>query len=238
MIEANLLVFARCLGFIVRAPGFSDQSVPVPVRVGLALVLAIGLSPAIPAGAGEHGVGLVPALALECLLGGLIGFAANALYEGAAAGGKMLDDYVGIQVVNPLVNDTAGEGFGKLWGMGFLALFFIANGYQYLITVLAESLTKVPPGMVVEIHHLAQFATVFPLVVVKAALLVAAPALMVGFVMQFALGSVSRVIPRFANFTLAFPVVFGAVLIVTIVTFPYIVPTAMKPWLYTPFLER
>ena len=39
-----LLFFARCIGFVMRAPGFSQNSVPKPCNA-FALVLALALTP-------------------------------------------------------------------------------------------------------------------------------------------------------------------------------------------------
>jgi flagellar biosynthetic protein FliR len=239
VIAANMLVFARCLGFVFRAPGISNTVVPPMLRAGFALVLAVALSPAIPPGSGlRDGGSLLVAIVLELLIGAAIGYAASVLYDGAGAGGKMLDDYIGIQALNPSVTDASGEGFGRLWGMGFLAAFFLFDGYQLLIGVFSDGFARIPPGSEMHIQHLGEFAMSLPTLVMRSALLIAGPAIMLGFVVQLALGSISRVIPRFMNFTLIFPMVFGAVLVVTIVTFPFIVPTAVKPWLYLPFYEH
>jgi flagellar biosynthesis protein FliR len=44
-VDAALLVFARCVGFVFRAPGFSHPGVPPPVRAGLALAMTGALAP-------------------------------------------------------------------------------------------------------------------------------------------------------------------------------------------------
>lgn len=63
---------------------------------------------------------------------------------------------------------------------------------------------------------------------------VAAPAIGLAFVVQVALGALSRTIPRFSTFTLSFPLVFGAALIVTAICVPLIANQAGHPILLMP----
>jgi flagellar biosynthetic protein FliR len=228
------LVFARCAGFVSRAPGFSHPSVPVAVRAGIAFVLALGLVPALSANAGGGSLPFVAALLFEFLLGAAIGFGASILYEGAAAGGRMLDEYVGIQVANPMATAGNGQSFQQLWGLSFVAAFFVLDGYQLVLLALSDSLRTLPPGSALDVHGLHDYALALPLLVVRAAVLVAGPALALGLVANLGLGAIARIIPRFSNFTLTFPVVFAVVLLATLVTLPAVIGQGGRPWLVWP----
>lgn len=237
MTQTYALVFARCAGFVFRAPGFSHPAVPPIVRAGLALVLAIGLAPAMrgphPLAAGS----LVLAIALEVAIGALLGLAASVLYDGVAAGARALDDYVGIQDSVRTAGDSAGEAFSRLWTITFVAAFFVFGGYQLLIVVFASGLQTLPPGALLEPGRLSDLAMSLPTLAIRAALIVAGPGILLGFLAQLALGSVARVIPRFANFTLTFPIVFGIVLLATLATLPFATGLAGRPWLHVPILH-
>lgn len=226
------LVFARCVGFVARAPGFSHASVPVAVRAALAFVLAIGLVPAL---GGQtlalYGGPFYLALGFELLLGAAIGFGASLLYEGAAAGGRILDDYVGIQVANPVATAGQGQSFQQLWGLGFIAAFFMLDGYQLVLLALADSFHALPPGGAFALPGLRDLALAIPTLVVRAAILVAGASLALGLVANLALGAISRIIPRFNNFTLTFPIVFAAVLLASLVTLPTVLQQAGQPWI-------
>jgi flagellar biosynthesis protein FliR len=63
---------------------------------------------------------------------------------------------------------------------------------------------------------------------------VAAPAIALSFVIQIALGALSRAVPRFGSVTLAYPLVFGGALIVTALTIPLIVVRAAHPVILIP----
>ncbi len=238
MTQAYALVFARCAGFVFRAPGFSHPAVPPIVRVGLALVLAMGLAPTArpPAGLAAHS--FVLALVLEVALGALLGLAASVLYDGISAGARALDDYVGIQDSARLAASSAGDAFSQLWTITFVAAFFVFGGYQLLLAVFASGFVSLPPGSLLEPGHLMDLAVSLPALAIRAALVVAGPGILLGFLAQLALGAVARVIPRFASFTLTFPLVFGIVLLATLATLPFVTQLAGRPWLHLPVLNR
>ncbi|HEY8315096.1 MAG TPA: flagellar biosynthetic protein FliR [Candidatus Baltobacteraceae bacterium] len=236
MSGAAVLVFGRCAGFVFRAPGFSHPVVPHAVRAGVALVLAIGLAPVVRASRVPDGVAFVLALATEFGIGAAIGLAASLLYDGAYAGGRALDDYVGIRGSVPTAQLYAPSGFGRIWSNVFLAGFFLCGGYRPVVLVFARSFDRLRPGAVTSAAGFAHFATALPGTIIGAALLVAAPAIALAFVMQFTLAALARVIPRFASFTLSFPLVFLAGLAATLVAVPLLFPQSGHPWLYLPFL--
>jgi flagellar biosynthetic protein FliR len=237
MTAGALLVFARCIGFVFRAPGFSHPSVPSMVRAGLALVLTIALLPAVSAAKTPGGVAFVLAILCDFGIGAAIGFAASVLYDGAYAGGRALDDYVGIRGSIPNAQIFAASGFGRVWSLVFTAGFFLLGGYRIIIDAFARSFERVPPGGIPSPHTLYAYAIALPASIVEAALLVAGPAIALVFVAQFTLGALTRVIPRFASFTLSFPIVFGIALIATIAAVPLVFDASGTPWLRIPFLS-
>jgi flagellar biosynthetic protein FliR len=235
--QVYALVFARCAGFVFRAPGFSHAAVPPIVRVGLALALAMGLAPAVRSPHALPAGSFVLALALEVAIGALLGLAASVLYDGITAGARALDDYVGIQDSVRTTASSAGDAFSKLWTITFVSAFFVFGGYRLLLIVFANGLTSLPPGTLLQPGHLMDLAVSLPSLAIRAALVVAGPGIVLGFLAQLALGAVARVIPRFANFTLTFPIVFAIVLLATLVTLPFAATLAGRPWMHVPILD-
>ncbi len=226
---AGALVFARCLGFVFRAPGFSHPAVPPPLRAGFAYVLALALG----APYARHAVSpaqLTYGVVTEFALGAAIGTAASMLYDGAYSGGRALDDYVGIHASVPTASVAAGAGFGRLWSLAFTAAFFAFGGDRVALTGFAETLQALPPGALVQSRELATFALTLPATLLRAALFVAGPALAFALVVQVGLAAASRVVPRLSTFTLAFPLVFAAVLVATLAAIPLVLPAAASPW--------
>lgn len=231
MSDAELLVFARCAGFIFRAPGFSHPDVPAPVRAGFAYALALALGHAYAGTARVVPGALVFELLSETLVGAAIGIAASILYDGAFAGGRTLDDYVGIRASVPNANVSAGAGFGRLWSLAFATGFFVFGGYRLALIGFGDAFASLPPGSLITSAGLETFAVALPQTLLRAALFVAGPAIAIALVAQVALAVVARVVPRFSTFALAFPIVFGAVLLATIAALPSVLGAAATPWL-------
>ncbi|HTU69639.1 MAG TPA: flagellar biosynthetic protein FliR [Candidatus Baltobacteraceae bacterium] len=233
MTASVLLVFARCAGFAARAPGFSHPSVPHPLRAGIALLLTVAIAPGVRA---THlaGIALAIALVVEFLLGSAIGMGASLLYDGAYAGGRMLDDYVGVKAIAPNVQLVAPSGFGRIWSIAFTGGYFLLGAYRLTILALAESFERIPPGAPFDPHAWLAFAASLASTIVLVAFAVAAPSIALAFVVQIALAALSRTIPRFAGFSLSFPLVFGAVLLVTAVSIPLLAARAAHPILLYP----
>lgn len=234
MTQTALLVFARGAGLVFRAPGFSHPSVPSVVRLALALALAFAVAPHVRPVALD-GVGLVLAVAGEVLLGAAIGTGASLLYDGAYYAGRTIDDYVGVRGSVPNANVTSAQAFGRLWSSVFLAGFFLLDGYVPVVRAFAGSFVSVAPGGVVASGAWTAFAAALPVTIVRAALLIAAPALAVSLTVQTGLAAVARVVPRLANFSLAFPVVFAVAIVVTLTGIPLFAPLAAHPWFVLPF---
>jgi len=170
------------------------------------------------------------AVASEVALGAAIGTAASLLYDGAYAGGRALDDYVGIRGSVPSANVAAGAGFGRLWSLAFATGFFVLGGDRLALGVFAATYRSLPPGALVGAADLATFAVTLPSTLLRAALLVAGPALVLALSVQLALAAISRVVPRFSTFPLSFGLVLGAAIVATLASLGAILPVAGVPW--------
>lgn len=171
------------------------------------------------------------AIASEVALGVAIGTAASILYDGAYAGGRALDDYVGIRGSVPSANVAAGAGFGRLWSLAFATGFFVLGGDRLALGVFAETYRSLPPGALVGAADLATFAVTLPSTLLRAALLVAGPAIVLALTVQLALAAISRVVPRFSTFPLSFGLVLGAAIVATLASLGTTLPVAGVPWL-------
>lgn len=231
----GLLVFARCAGFVFRAPGFSHPSVPAALRAGFATALAMAIASAQHGAArGIEGAALIVALLSEFLIGSAIGMTASLIYDAAYAGGRVVDDYVGVRAIAPSLQLVAPSGFGRVWSLAFTGGFFLSGAYRLALLGFAQSFTRIPPGAPLPANGWSGYVAAFVLNFVAVALQVAAPAVGLAFVVQIALGSLSRVIPRFGSFTLAFPLAFAAALVATAIAVPIVAARVPVPLLAIP----
>jgi len=233
----SLLVFARCAGFVFRAPGFAHPSVPPPLRAGLALAISGAVTSGLsPAHRGIDGAIFAMALLTEFAIGSTIGMTASLVYDAAYAGGRVVDDYVGVKAIAPSLQLVAPSGFGRLWSLAFTGGFFLSGAYRFVVLGFSQSFTRLPVGAAAHASGWGAYAETFAQTFVVTALHVAGPAVALAFVVQIAVGALSRVVPRFASFTLAFPLAFAAALVATVIALPLVAEHRVVPLLAIPGL--
>jgi flagellar biosynthesis protein FliR len=235
MTQTTLLVFARAAGLVARAPGFSHPSVPPMVRAGFALALAFAVAPHVAAVPPLDLVAFSLALAADVAVGAAIGVGASLLYDGAYFAGRTIDDYLGVRGSVPGANVTSAQAFGRLWSATFLAAFLLLDGWVPIVRAFAASFDHVGAAGWPGDGSWLRFAAALPATILHAAFVVAAPAIAVAATLQLALAAVARVVPRFSSFSLTFPIVFAAALIVTVTTAPLLIPLGARPWLVLPW---
>jgi flagellar biosynthesis protein FliR len=234
----SLLVFARCAGFAFRAPGFSHPSVPPSVRSGFALFLTLAISPGVSRASHLDGISFVVALATEFLIGATIGMVASLVYDAAYAGGRVVDDYVGVKAIAPSLQLVAPSGFGRIWSLAYTTGFFLLGAYRMTLLAFAQGFLRIPPGAPFDSHAWGAYVLGFGSTIVFVGLGVAAPAIGLSFLVQIALGALSRAIPRFGSVTLAFPLAFAAALLATVAGAPLMAAHAGLPILTLPHPTR
>jgi flagellar biosynthesis protein FliR len=119
--------------------------------------------------------------------------------------------------------------------MIFLAAFVLLGGWIPVVEAFADSFAHVGPAAFVARDAWLRFALALPSTILHAAFLVAAPAIAVACASQLALAAVARVVPRFASFTLAFPIVLTGALLVTLAAVPLLAPLGARPVLVVPW---
>jgi flagellar biosynthetic protein FliR len=236
--QTTLLVFARAAGLVARAPGFSHPSVPPIVRAGFALALAFAVAPHVAAVPALDLAAFSLALAGDVALGAAIGIGASLLYDGAYFAGRTIDDYLGVRGSVPGANVTSAQAFGRLWSATFLAAFLLLDGWVPVVRAFAASFDHAGVAAWPGEGPWMQLALALPATILRAAFTIGAPAIAVAATLQLALAAVARVVPRFSSFSLTFPVVFAAALIVTIATVPLLIPLGARPWLVLPWGPR
>jgi flagellar biosynthetic protein FliR len=230
-----LLVFARAAGLVSRAPAFSHPAVPAIVRAGFALALALAVAPHVAPAGGMDLAAFSLALAGDFAVGAAIGFGASLLYDGAYYAGRTIDDYLGVRGSVPGANVTSAQAFGRLWSSAFLVAFVLLDGWVPVVRAFAGSFEHVAAGAFAGDAAWTRFAFALPATILRAAFVVAAPAVAVAASLQLVLAAVARVVPRFSSFTLAFPVTFAAAVLVTLVTLPLVAPLGAHPWFVFPW---
>jgi flagellar biosynthetic protein FliR len=219
------LLFCRIGGCLMLAPGFSSSEIPIQVRLFVALGATLALTPAlldkIPAAAlGNEPVVILRMIAIETLVGGMIGFLARifvvALETLASGVAQMLgfSNPFGVQI-------EAGETLAPLATLISLAaitLMFVVDLHWELLRGLAASYDVIPVGANFDSrfalgHVVDAFGESFRLT-----LRIVSPYVIYSLIVNLALALINRLTPQIQIVFVAAPFVVAGALALLYVT--------------------
>ncbi len=148
---ATLMAFVRIAGLLHAAPLLKMKVVPVPLRVALALVLAVLISPLAPADPDVvtwEGPLLAMRAVSELMLGLAMGFSATLLLSVLDIAGTFLGMNAGLGIAtqfDPMSGDNALVLTRLTASAGFLVFLALDLHHQLLLGLL-DSFLIAPPG--------------------------------------------------------------------------------------------
>ncbi len=163
--EVFLLILVRISGFMVTAPFFSLRNVPIKVKAGLAIFMAIILLYTTdytqPAYEGIIGYSMI--VVTEALAGAIMGFFANIAYYIISFAGQLLDMQIGFSMANQLDPVTNSETTitTNLYSYLVIIIMMITNLHLYFITAIIDSFNIINIGEVYINPNLSQLMLQF-----------------------------------------------------------------------------
>jgi flagellar biosynthesis protein FliR len=193
---------------IALAPALGGAHLPMPVKVGLTVLVSIGLLPSVnvPVDLPELSLGVV--VAREAIIGLSLGFALRALIAAAEFAGHLSGQQIGFSygaTIDPqsgVRNNMLATLYGSLATLGFLAI----NGHHMALRALAQSYAALPiGGGQLDASVVSSVRDIFALVFVVAIRL-AAPIVIVLLVVELVIGLISRASPALNYMVIGYPV--------------------------------
>ena len=233
VVERFALLLVRPGAVMMIAPGFAGTHIPMPVKIGLTALIALGLLPSVGVPRSLPEVSLVFVIARETAIGLSLAFVLRALIAGAEFAGHLSGQQIGFSygaTIDPqsgVRNNMLATLYGSLATLGFLAI----NGHHQLLRALAESYVGLPIG----VGHLnasivQSINDIFALVFIVGVRL-AAPIIVVLLLVELAVGLISRTSPALSFMVIGYPIriVIGLFLIgVLIPTVPGVTASLME----------
>jgi flagellar biosynthetic protein FliR len=146
-----MLVLVRCTSLFMMAPIFSAKTIPALVRLGFAVPVAVAvfLGAGSPVFAGwDRLPQLIPAIALEVILGLGAGLSARFAIEAASGAGSAIALGMGISfgsVLDPL-HGAESTAIGDLLAFLTMAAALVAGLHRDAVVWLCRSIKETPPG--------------------------------------------------------------------------------------------
>jgi flagellar biosynthetic protein FliR len=223
-----LLIFCRLTAFFITAPVFSTKNnVPPQFRIGLSLIITLlvffssGTDRAVP-----MDTDFVYYIIRESLIGALLGFVAYLFITVVQIAGSFIDMQMGFGIANVIdpMSGVQSPVFGSFKYMIAILLFLAWNGHHYLLLGIMDSYQLIPldnsffsalaSGTPTELLA-RSVTTAFTL-----AFQMAAPIVASMFLVDLALGLLTKTAPQFNVFVIGMPLKIIVGLIITILLVP------------------
>jgi flagellar biosynthetic protein FliR len=201
------LLLIRPGTLIMLMPGLGGSHIEPRVKVGLVVLLAIGLLPSVPVPGAAIDASLVILVAREAAIGLSIGFVLHALMVGAEFAGHLSGQQIGFSygaTIDPqsgVRNNVVSTLYSLLATLGFLAI----NGHHAVLRALAASYARLPIGAGhIDASLVGAVRDIFALVFTVGVRL-AAPIVAVLLVVEVVVGLISRSQPALSSMVIGYP---------------------------------
>jgi flagellar biosynthetic protein FliR len=221
---AYLLAFSRIGTMLMLLPGLGESSVPVRMRLTVALVLTAVIFPlhrdAYQINLGAPGPVLV-LLFEEVLIGFLLGVTARLTMSALQLAGSVVAQQLGLGFVTAVdpMQGQQGVIIGNFLTLLGVAMLFATNLHHLLIGALDASYSLFRPGEVPQTGDMAALVTQTIAGAFKISIQLSAPFLAFGLLFNVGLGLLSRLMPQMQVFFVAMPltIMIGLVILVFVI---------------------
>ncbi|HVY58876.1 MAG TPA: flagellar biosynthetic protein FliR [Xanthobacteraceae bacterium] len=207
---AFLLVFARIGTMIMLLPGVGELSVPVRMRLTIALILAALLLPLHRAAYQIDLRTLGPVLSMlgsELVIGALLGMAARLAISALQVTGSIVAQQLGLGFVTAVDPEQGQQGLivGNFLTILGITLIFTTDLHYLVIAALDDSYTLFRPGELPPLGDMASLTTSTIAGAFRIGVQLSAPFLVFGILFNLGLGVLSRLMPQMQVFFVGMP---------------------------------
>jgi flagellar biosynthetic protein FliR len=228
-------LLARVTGFMIAAPVWSMTMVPRLGRAAITVLLSLCLLPLAPKGQLPESLLLLPIpMAMELIVGVVIGLTAAVLVQGVALAGEVVATQMGI-ALGPILSpmpDAPVSGVGQIKSFLALVIYLGVEGHAALIRGLAASLQALPPGLRISFDHGGALASRFLELFYTTAIRAAAPMMVALLIANVAVAILGRAVPNLNVILVALPVTIGVGLVMLGTCLSVLAP-AIAGWMGT-----
>jgi flagellar biosynthetic protein FliR len=226
-----MLVFARVGSMVMLLPGLGESNIPVRIKLGIALLLALII---LPLHRGAYHVDMQsinPLLIMmihEIVVGIVLGATARVTLSALQVGGSVIAQQMGLGFVTS-VDPTQGQQgvlIGNFLTMLGITLLFATDSHYLVIAAINDSYNIFSPGDLTPSGDIAALATRAFAAAFKIGMQLSAPFLVFGLVFNVGLGVLARLMPQMQVYFVGVPLsilagflIFSLVLVAMMGTF-------------------
>jgi flagellar biosynthetic protein FliR len=222
-----VMVLTRISAFFLVLPVFSWKSIPVRIKVGLTVLLAIFFSAITPLAVEPKRVYVLEAVLLianEAAYGLALGLVASVVFSAVKLSGRIIERQMGLamaEVLDPLTEEST-QPLGSLLEMIFILLFLSANGHHLLLMIISKSYDVFPAGRIPSVPVLTAGVVKAGSAMFIAGLKLAAPMLAAFLLLMVVLAVLARIVPEMNILFISLPLRVGLGLLMVTIFLPFI----------------
>ena len=207
-------IFIRTLSILFPLPLFGDESVPLHIKISLAIALSFGFAPFISSlWLNQVPMSTLPIVTMvvqEVILGALIGFLSRFIFDAVMMGANLVGYQMGFGTANLMLPGTTEQinSFTALHRILAILIFLSLNLHLVMIEGILDSFYHIPPGKAVLHGELGQVVIRTSATIFSSALQLSSPVLISLLFTMAALGLLAKTVPQLNVFTLSFPLSF------------------------------
>lgn len=208
-----MLMFSRLGTMMMMMPALGESSIPVRIRLTIALALTLVLYPIgsslYPSGILDNLQTLMFLFGGEILIGAVVGLCAKLITFVLQTAGVIMASQSGMAFALGTDIGNAGQQgalYGNFLSILGMTLVFVTDSHYLVIAALHDSFTLFPPGRWLPWEDFAAMATETVADVFSIATRMSAPFIVVGIVFYFGLGLLNKLMPQMQIFFIAMPV--------------------------------
>jgi flagellar biosynthetic protein FliR len=233
-LAAWLLPFFRIGALLMAAPVFSAASVPMRLRVLLALAVTILVEPLLPQPAGVDPLGATTLviIAQQVAIGIAIGFVLQLAFNALVFGGQVIAYSMGLgfaHLMDPQ-NGVQVPTVSQFYLIFATIAFLAVDGHLRLLALVVESFTALPIAADGITQNALWSLTLWGARLFADGLLMGLPVVAALLLVSIGMGMVSRAAPQLNIFAVGFPVTLGVGFVLMWVSLPQSIALFMD-WL-------
>lgn len=220
---AFVFVLTRTMSILAAAPFFGANTVPIQLKMSLAVIISILVLPftvevLTPTGLVHLSLGL----AGEVIIGLAIGLAIRFIFAGIEFGAQVASLQMGLglaSVYDPF-NGAQIRVLGRFFSITLLLLFLSVNGHLMILLALKKCFDVIPPyGMALSGTFIENFI-LFSKEIFVLAVKFSAPIVAILIFVNVVLGILGRTVPQINIFAVGFPITISIGLVILAFSLP------------------
>jgi flagellar biosynthetic protein FliR len=231
-LTAFLYPFLRILALFSSAPLFSHASVPVPLRIGLALAITVIVAATLPPSPFVSPFSMAGAVLVvqQVLVGVAIGLAMQLVFAAVTLAGDLIGLQMGLSFAAFVDPQNAEQApiVGSFLSLVLMLLFLALNGHLALIAAMVDSFTVMPIGpngwRALDAMKLVEAGTGL----FATGLAISLPVVGALLLVNLTLGVLTRTAPQLNLFAVGFPVTLSVGIVMLLLAMPFAIPALQQ----------